>query len=368
MAISMKQNSKRSSLQKISRLSRKTIALIAAALVIIPSAVVLGYTYGPMLSIEAEDSVLSGGATVVSDTNASGGESVKFSGTSGGNIFVMPDSTNTGPRYPIERTLTPAQALAELRAESYLSKVRITGRLQLSGNDGRNWVIEDSVIESNSLYGIHAYNSLSAFTGTHEERPTFRYIEIVGRAALGTGTCEAGYYGSNTVLQNARIYGCKDGAKLSDNTSLISSWLYDNDHPAGAHCDAIQITRGTNILVEGSRLDAYVGYISDNSAGDPVGSTCNAALQTGAATGDISAIFENNWFAGGHYTIRGWASSDEQVGTMSYMFRNNKWRAYGESVALGRTDLDPNRWGPTSGTLGDFDNSNVWEADGTPVQ
>ncbi len=367
MAISMKQNNKRSLFQKLSRVNKKTVALIAVALVIIPSVVVLGYTYGPMASIEVEDSTLSGGATLVSDTNASGGESVKFSDTSGGVTFVMPDSTNTGPRYPIERTLTPTEALTELRTESYLSKVRITGRLQLSGDDGRNWVIEDSVIQSNSLYGIQAYNSLSPFTGTHEERPMFRYIEIVGRAALGTGTCEAGYYGSNTVLQNARIYGCKDGAKLSDNTSLISSWLYDNDRPAGAHCDAIQITRGTGILVEGSRLDAYVGYVSDNSTGDPVGSTCSGALQTGEATGDISAIFENNWFAGGHYTIRGWASSDEQVGTMSYMFRNNKWRAYGESVALGRTDLDPNRWGPTYGTLGDFDSSNVWEDTGSPV-
>lgn len=367
MAISIKNKTRHLLSRRISWLKNKTSLAAIAALVILPAVTVLAFTYGPMASIEAEDSQLSGGATIVADSNASGGQSVRFgSEDPGGTDPELPDIDNTGPRYPILRTLSSSEALTELRDEGYLSQVRVTGNFRLSGSDGRNWVIEDSVFEAGSLYGIQSYNSLTAFTGTYEERPIFRHVEISGQAARGVGTCEAGFYGSDIVFENAVIHGCKDGAKPSNNVTIQSSWFRDNDHPTGAHCDSIQITRGTNILVRDSRLDAYIGYSSDGSQ-VPDGSTCSGALQTGAATGDISAVFENNWFAGGHYTIRGWSSSDTSAGDMSYTFTGNKWREYGSSVALGLDNLEPSRWGPVTGILGDFDDSNVWEHTGIPI-
>jgi hypothetical protein len=286
------------------------------------------------------------------------------SNPSGG--YVKPNSSNTGPRYSTTRTLSPDQALAELRSTGRLSRVTITGRLQLSGSDGRNWLIEDSIIRASSSYGLQTYSSLSSFTGTYAERPIFRYVEVIGRAALGTGSCSAVVYGSNVVLEHADLYGCDDAVKASSNVSIISSWLHDNDHPSGAHCDSLQIRSGTNILVVGSRFDSYVAYSSDGSQ-VPDGDTCSGGLQTGSVSGTISARFENNWFAGGHYTIRGWGSRDAGY-SMSYVFRNNKWMRHGTSVALGLTNLPPNRYGPVYGTLDDFDSSNVWEDTGLPVR
>lgn len=276
---------------------------------------------------------------------------------------VKPDETNTGPRTEPTRTLTADEALDELRATKKLSGAIVTGTFRLSGSDGVGWVIEDCRFEiSGGYYVVQAYTSLDPFTGTKEERPIFRYVTLVGSAAVvGNKGSSASFYGSDVVLDHADIYGSQDGAKLTGRDDVLHSWIHDNDHPEGAHCDTIQIRSGTDILVQGTRLDAYVGYSSDGST--ELGGRCSGGLQTGSVTGDISARWEDNWFAGGGYTIRG--SDDPRV---SYVFRNNKWMPHGTSVALGRSDLEPNTYGPVTSGLGDFDDSNVWEGTGEPIR
>lgn len=274
---------------------------------------------------------------------------------------IKPDATNTGPRVPLTRTLTVDEALEELRATGTLSAATVVGTFRLSGSDGVDWVIEDCRFEATGHYAVQGYTSLEPFTGTREQRPQLRYVEIVGRAGTGTGRSSAAVYGGHMVISHADIYGADDGVKATSSLSLLHSWVHDNDHPEGAHCDAIQIRSGTDILIRGSRLDAYVGYSSDGST--ELGGTCSGALQTGSVTGPIEARWEDNWFAGGHYTIRG--SSDAQV---DYTFRNNRWMRTGTSVVLGRDDLPPNRYGPVTSDLGDFDDTNVWEDTGEPVR
>lgn len=279
---------------------------------------------------------------------------------------AKPSSSNTGPRYSITRSLTPEQALTELRRSGYLSRVQITGSLSLSGSDGRGWVIEDSRILTSGRYGIHAYTSMADFIGTQAERPIFRYVEVVGAAAWDGSSCSAVIYGSDIVIQHADLYGCSDIVKLKHRVSLQGSWLHDVDSPAGAHSDTMQIRSARGSLVQGNRFDAYVGYVSDGSSA-PDGRTASGGLQTGSVTNDISVRFIHNWFAGGHYTIRGWASRDESY-NIDYYFRDNIWMRRGTSVALGLTNLPPNRYGPVTGSLGDFDSSNVWEDTGQPVR
>jgi hypothetical protein len=275
---------------------------------------------------------------------------------------ARPGATNTGPRVPLTRTLTSGEALAELRATKRLSGVRIVGGLRLSGSDGRGWVIEDSRIEANgALYGVHGYQSLAGFTGTTAERPILRYVEIVGSAGTRSGRSSASVYGSDMIIDHADIFGSDDGIKATNRIDILFSWIHDNDHPTGAHCDGIQIREGTNIFVKGTRIDAYVGYSSDGSTS--LGGPCSGGLQTGSVTGPIQARWEGNWFAGGRFTIRG--GEDANV---RYFFRNNKWMQYGTSVVLGRSDLAPNQYGPTADDLGDFDASNVWEHTGKPVR
>lgn len=276
-------------------------------------------------------------------------------------VFLKPDASNTGPRVVLTRTVSASEALEELRRTKNLSATRVLGKFMLSGSDGVNWVIEDCRFEADgSSYAVQGYSGLTAFTGTKAQRPVFRYVEIVGSAGTGRGRSSSSVYGNNMVISNADIYGSDDGIKATGSLDVLHSWVHDNDHPSGAHCDAIQIRSGTGILIRGTRLDSYVGYSSDGSTS--LGGTCSGALQTGSVTGPIEARWENNWFAGGHYTLRG--SSDSQV---QYTFRNNRWMANGTSVVLNRSDLPPNRYGPVYSDLGDFDASNVWEHTGLPV-
>lgn len=273
--------------------------------------------------------------------------------------FILPNASTVGPRSMPNRTLTAAQALAELRATSYLSQTTVTGTFVLDGSDGVNWVIEDCRFEGGSTYVVRGYTG-SAFTGTQAQRPLFRYCELVGRAAQSGGNSSTGavFYGDDVLFDHIDAYGGVDGLKVRSRMEIRHSWVHDLDHPAGAHCDAVQIVSGTNSVLIGNRFDAYIGYSSDGSLA-PTGDTGNGVLQTGAVNGNISALWEHNWFAGGHYTIRG-AGNDIRV---EYVFRGNRFLRFGTSVALGLTNLPPSRYGSTYGgvTTNEIWENNVWD-------
>lgn len=323
-------------------------------------------------SVETEASTVTNGATVVADNTASGGEAVQFNAPSGSGgsgetpgTLTIPTAATVGPRYAPTRTITAAQALTELRGTGRLSRVTIQGTISLAGSDGVGWIVEDARIEGGT-YGVRGYAGGNApFTGTQAQRPVFRYVEVVGTAARGAGGCSASVYGYDMIFEYADVYGCADGVKASRNFEMRYSWVHDLDHPSGAHCDAVQIVSGTNIVFVGNRFDAYIGYSSDGSQ-TPDGDTGNAVLQTGSVTGQVSATWEHNWFAGGHYTIRG----DGNNALVDYTFRNNRFLRNGMSVTLGLTNLPPNRYGPVYGgvTANEVWENNVWDDTGQPVQ
>lgn len=288
----------------------------------------------------------------------------KWGAVGGTAQVVKPTLETTGPRQAITRTLTASDALSELRTTKFLSGVRILGPLKFSGSDGVDWIIEDSVI-AGGLYAVQSYVSLTPFTGTKAQRPILRYVDIVGDAGSGlTTSSSAALYGTDIVVENADIYGARDGVKAGSRMDLINSWVHDLDHPLGAHSDAMQIVSGTDILIKGSRLDAYVGYSVDGTVA--IGEFGSGALQTGTVSGDIQAVWENNWFAGGGYTIRG-ANSNPGNYVIDYAFRNNKWMRYGTSVVLNRSDLAPSRYGPLGDSPFINDGTNVWEDTGESV-
>ncbi|TAH32294.1 fibronectin type III domain-containing protein [Candidatus Saccharibacteria bacterium] len=280
--------------------------------------------------------------------------------------FVMPIAATVGPRSAPNRTITAAQALTELRSTGYLSRATVTGTFGLAASDGLNWVIEDCRFEGGSTYAIRGYTSGGAFTGTQAQRPVFRYCEILGAAAHsgGTSSSSACVYGHDMIFDHIDVHGGIDGVKVGYRFEIRHSWVHDMDHPSGTHCDAIQITSGTDSILIGNRIDAYIGYSSDGSQ-VPDGGTANAALQTGAVTDSISALWEHNWFAGGHYTIRG-VNGDVRV---DYTFRNNRFLRNGTSVALDLTNLPPNRYGATYGgvTTDEIWENNVWDDTDEPI-
>jgi hypothetical protein len=269
-------------------------------------------------------------------------------------VITKPNANTVGRRLPITRTLTRDQALAELRVTRYLSRVRVTGGLRFSGSDGLGCLIEDCDIEPSGLWTLQGYQNLSPFVGTKAERPIIRYCNING------GTLGAALYGSDMVIDHCDIFGAEDSAKLHGRIDLLYSWLHDCHRNTGAHNDGIQIRVGWDMLIKGTRIDAYVG------TGTGLGDWASGGLQTGPAVGNIQVRWEDNWLAGGRYTMRGYSERDAAY-SIDYVWRRNIFMQYGTIVALGRTNMPPNQYGPVSETLGDFDDSNVWEHTGLPV-
>lgn len=319
-------------------------------------------------SFEAENATTTGSTAVVNDSSASAARALAFGVPGPAEPSGMPTAATVGVRQAPTRTMTAAEALTELRSTGHLSRATVQGMFSLSGADGIGWTIEDVRFETNSIYGIRGYKSGTAFTGTQAQRPVFRYVDVIGSAARSAGDCSAIVYGEDMIFEHANFYGCIDGIKADDNLEVYDSWVHDLDHPDAAHCDAVQIVTGQNIVFKGNRFDAYIGYSSDGSQ-TPAGDTGNGVLQTGQVSGDISAVWENNWFAGGHYTIRGPGDRDADF-NVDYVFRNNRWLRTGTSVALGLTNLPPNRYGPTYGNLptGSAWQNNVWDDTDEPVR
>lgn len=342
--------------------NRRKLAIIVPALILVVATLItFAIVYAAAKNLEAEAGSIAGSATVLSDSSASGGHAVRF-GTS---TLSIPTLATIGPRCTPTETISRDEALTRLRNTGTLSCVTVTGSFRLSGSDGIGWVIEDVLfINGGSLYGIQAYSGLDAYTGTLAERAIFRYVEVRGNGSASGSGCGAAVYARNIIMEYANIYGCSDGIKPSSNFTLQYSWVHDLDHPSGAHSDAVQIVSGTGLVFHGNRFDAYVGYSSDGSS-TPDGSTGSGMLQTGTVTNNIQAVWTNNWFAGGHYTVRG---SNDMTYNIDYLFRNNRFLRYGTSVALGLTNLEPNRYGPLyqMGSA-DFDCSNVWDDTAIPV-
>lgn len=336
------------------------LALVAGVGTVITFAVV----YAAPKNLEAETGTVNTVATSVADTSASSGSAVRFS-TAPPAGLAIPTAATIGPRCAPTETITNSQALTRLRDTGTLSCVTVTGKLTLSGSDGVNWVIEDVLfINGGGTYGLQLYSGQTAFTGTKAQRPIFRYIEVRGNGSSSGSGCSAVIYGRNAIIENADLYGCTDGIKPSNDFTMRYSWVHDLDHPSGAHADAVQIVSGQGIEFYANRFDAYNGYSSDGSM-TPDGSTGNGVLQTGSVTNNIQATWTHNWFAGGHYTIRGSTGDGYSV---DYTFRNNRFLRFGTSVALGLTNLVPNRYGPLY-TMGshDFDCSNVWDDTEVPL-
>ena len=338
-------------------------AIVVVSLVGLVASAATGY-----LAFEPEDGPLSTSQLAISDPSASGGGAIKF-GDYTAEGQAMPTAATVGPRCASTETIDGSQALTRLRANGRLSCVTVIGTFTLAGSDGINWIIEDVRFETQGgLYGIRGYRGVggvAVFEGTQAQRPLLRYVEILGGPATGHATCSAVIIGKDMIFEHANITGCQDGIKADDRLEVYNSWIHDLDKPEGAHSDGVQIVSGQNIVFKGNRFDAYSTRSSDGTMPAGAWDYASGLLQTGTVSGDISATWDNNWFAGGRYTIRG---TDDTTYSVSYTFRNNRWLRLGFSEVLNLADLPPHQYGPIY-TLGasDFDCSNVWDDTEEPL-
>jgi len=267
-------------------------------------------------------------------------------------VAVKPSEVDTGARQSTTRSMTGGQALdaalaapVEADGKRYLRRVRITTGMKFNKVTHSGIVFEDCVIDTGeSLYGINAF----LFTGIEPPVwPEFRYCEITG----GRSATIAGGY---IRLLRCNVHRGTDTIKIFTGMEIYASYAHDTWYTPGAHCDLVQIEQGAaNTLIHWSNFEAWNAM--DSPAGG--GGTSNAVLQTGSVNGDIGPVdWFDNWFDGGHYTIRGTTPDDPFA--CIYTFRRNKHGRgyqYGPLRAMtGRPDID-------------YDTSNVWADTGLPV-
>lgn len=262
-------------------------------------------------------------------------------------LSVRPDATNTGPRQPpivsYSGTNAVAAALAapvEADGRRYLRRASITGRMTFALSSHANIVFEDCYIYADSSYVINTFTSGEP-AGNY---PEFRFCDISG----GTSST---IYGGWCRFLRCNMHTGVDIIKLNrSNMEVYACYMHDNWHPAGAHCDMVQIRNGgAGSLFHWNNM---LGYLHPDSPAP--GTYSSGVLQTGSVTGPIGPVeWRNNWWEGGQYTIRGTYASDPCI----YLFRDNRW---------GR----PSGFGPITSinhpTI-DFDDSNVWDDTGLPV-
>jgi hypothetical protein len=275
-------------------------------------------------------------------------------------VTVRPSLATTGPRQEPTQVMTGAQAMTAILAapieadgRRYLRRTRITGNLNLASTGSAALVFEDCVVDG----GRTAIYTVSAFYQAGSTQPAtwpeFRHCELRGGSSA---TLRGGW----VRLLRCNLHWGTDILKPFHPMEVWACHLHDCYRGEGAHCDLIQIVSG----VSGGlfHYNSFYGFTSADSPSDP-SSWVSGNLQIGTITGPIGipdpVRFIGNWVEGARYGLRGsgGASDNPDGHPVQTVFRGNRFIRGSHQFA------------PT-GNLGpddDFDISNVWDDDGTPV-
>lgn len=283
-------------------------------------------------------------------------------GTPGNRPTVMarPSTSDTGPRAATTQTLTGAQAMSAILAapveadgKRYLRRAHITTNLNLASTGTNALVFEDCVLDpgQGTIYALSAFYQAGSVEPT--TWPEFRWCEIRGGSSA---TMRGGWI---RLLRCDMHYGT-DILKPFQPLEVWACHLHDAYRGEGAHCDLVQIVSGCSGAL--FHYNSFLGYTSPDSPSDP-SSWVSGNLQVGTITGPIGmpdpVRFTGNWLEGARYGLRGsgGASDNPNDYDVQLVFRDNRFiRGSHQFAPTGNMGPDD-----------DFDASNVWDDDGTPV-
>lgn len=336
----------------------KIISIIITITVVLVGFIILAtYAATSYTSLEAETASRSSKVSAVADSSASGRQTLQFgSGVtepapdSGAALTKQQVIDRAGPRFAFTQNLSSAQAKAIIIETGLLERAKVTGSLNLS-DVTRPYTIRDVEVDANTgLYGIRTRIGFSGVTPPTGPQ-IIEYTNI-------HNAYSAGLYIAHVTVRHVEIWNSIDGIKSGNNVDMYASYVHDLRYNTGAHVDALQIQYGLNQFFHWNVFDARIGYSTD----DPgrIGAMGSGGLQTGSMNGDASARFHDNWWNGGHYTIRMGSSGPPLI---DYQFRRNK---HGRDFT----------YGPITGTTSHstsyggirYDASNVWEDTGQPIR
>lgn len=257
--------------------------------------------------------------------------------------FAEPTTENVGPA-----TTVTGSTLSNITAVMNVANANggiVSGRFLaniITSQPGQVFIAEDC-----DLTG--AFNSIEGWWGTGGA-PADDVRIILRRCYIHN--CEAnGLVGVNIEAYDCHFEFNGDDFKPFGNNRIHHSLLH-NLHSIGGdpHGDNIQCFAGDDIEIDWNSIDGH----HDN------GAISSSVLQISDGGPITNFRMHHNWVGGGAYTLRG---ADAHAGDAAGLtFRNNRHRRdYGFGPITGMGSFNGGL------TVSDYDSSNVWEDDGTPV-
>lgn len=184
---------------------------------------------------------------------------------------AKPNATNTG--VPSGVSLTSSGSITVTTNGAVIDARHITGSITVKAN---NVTIKRSKISSSSYYPIRLY---SGYSGLLVED-----VEIAGNG------CSAGIVFGGYTARRVHVYGCADGLKAGNNTTIENSYIHDLYKTSTSHNDGIQSPGGSNIVIR------------NNNIAHRKQQTSAILLQTDNAPID-NVLIEGNWLDGGNFVV-----------------------------------------------------------------
>jgi hypothetical protein len=253
---------------------------------------------------------------------------------------ARPGPTNTG--VPTGTKLTPSGSLKVKKNGEIVENLDVSGQIRIMAD---NVTVKNCRIKagtSASAYPAHVASS--EYTGT-----VFEDCEIDGN---GVSSVAAGL--KNITLRRCNIHNGIDLVRADGNVLIEDNWLHNPARTPGSHNDAIQMLKGSNVIIRRNTIDMYVEGATP--AEDDPHNAC-FIISAGDSGGPVdNVVIEDNWIEGGNYGM--YLGSGGTYPVTNVKVRRN-------TFAKGKF-----RYGPVTAvadTAGFDKATNVYE-DGTPVR
>ncbi len=283
------------------------IAFAAAAVVLVAGYFVTrSSASGFFAAVESDDGTISGNASTVNDTTASGGKAIQFnappvtppSGGGGGTTppssrpepfpaSMKPDATNTGvlPGTSLtvvsgNQTYGPSANGQTISGKDFHGFVTVTGA---------NITFVNCIFHGQATSSNHALLDTEDSTGTITVKDS-EFVPSNPSATIDDLAMR------NTNLWRANVHGGVDGMKADSNTLVQDSYIHDtswfasdpNQGGGATHNDGVQSFLGeSNVTLRHNNIDMSTS------------TDANSALQSSASNTHV----ENNWLDGGGCTL-----------------------------------------------------------------
>jgi hypothetical protein len=259
---------------------------------------------------------------------------------SGTTLKTVPSQISSGPGWSYNAA---AGDVAVTGNGAVLSGLYIPYNLEIDAN---NVTIKNVQVVTSGNFGI----SLRHTTGVTIENST-----ISGQNATTgrVGSAIDDIYGDSTgiTITDTNIYSFKTGIQVQTGT-ITGNYLHDPGYVAGDHTNGFFVNGGTEPMT-----------IKDNTVFDSLNQTDAISLDASAAgTPVANKTIENNFLAGGSYTIYGGDSLSNTISKI--LIENNR---FGQLYYTTSGQYGPVAYFTATGTGGNVWSGNVYDTTGATI-